>query len=129
MSKSNENTSYKVKYAKEKYKRVPLDLKKQDYEELQAAAEAAGEKVNAFIKQAIADRLKAMDSGGKVGAAEGGESLQGYMPEAVSRRMQQEQDEQDIPSSLLSKLTTWLEEHRHSREETLDCISFICEER
>ena len=53
-----EVVKYRMDYAKEKYKRVPLDLKKGDYERLQAAAAAAGESVNAYIKGAIAARME-----------------------------------------------------------------------
>lgn len=129
----NKNSQKRIasnnKWTNAHYERINIAVPLGSKERIKKAADTMGETVSAFIKQAIAERLKAMDSGGKVGAAEGGERLQGYMSDAVSRRMQQEQDGQDIPSSLLSKLTTWLEEHRHSKEETLDCISFICEER
>ena len=47
-----------VKY-KEKYiKRIPLDVQKEKYEEIKAAADAAGEKVNTYIKKAIDERME-----------------------------------------------------------------------
>lgn len=49
---------YRLDYAKTKYKRVPLDMKKEDYEKLQAVAAAAGEPINAYIKKAIAERME-----------------------------------------------------------------------
>lgn len=51
-------TKYKNDYAREKYKRVPLNILKADFEILQAAAAAAGEPVNAFIKKAISERIE-----------------------------------------------------------------------
>lgn len=46
------------KYKSEKIKRVPLDMQKEDYETLKAAADAMGERVNEFIKKAIRQRLE-----------------------------------------------------------------------
>lgn len=48
-----------LKYAKENLKRIPLDVRKEKYEEIKAAAEAAGESVNGYIKTAIDTRLDA----------------------------------------------------------------------
>ena len=48
---------YSIQYAKEKLKRVPLDLAKSSYEEVKQAAEAAGESVNGYIKTAIRERI------------------------------------------------------------------------
>ena len=49
-----------IKYAKNHLKRVPLDMQLTDYETLKAAAEGAGQTVNGFIKQAIAEKLERM---------------------------------------------------------------------
>lgn len=46
-----------LKYAKEKLKRVPLDLKKDEYERLSAAAKSAGTSINGFIKSAINEKI------------------------------------------------------------------------
>ena len=46
------------KYAKEKLKRIPLDVQKEKYEEIKAAADAAGEPVNGYIKKAIDERME-----------------------------------------------------------------------
>ena len=51
-------TKYYNDYKKQNYKRVSLELKKDAYEQLQAAAAAAGEPVNAYIKRAIAARME-----------------------------------------------------------------------
>lgn len=57
LTRYNEKTrDYSIAYAKENLKRVPLDLKKSDYEKLKASADAAGQAVNAYIKQAIDER-------------------------------------------------------------------------
>ena len=48
---------YQLKYAKEKYKRVPLDLPKEKYLEVKAAADRAGASVNGYIKTAIDEKM------------------------------------------------------------------------
>ncbi len=48
---------YDMEYAKTKLKRIPLDVTKDKYLEIKAAAEAANESVNGYIKKAIADRI------------------------------------------------------------------------
>lgn len=52
------NTKYRAK----NIKRVPLDMQLTDYETLKAAAEQAGQTVNGFIKQAIAEKLEREES-------------------------------------------------------------------
>lgn len=56
-SKTNK-TKYDIEYAKKSLKRIPLDVQKEKYEEIKAAAEAAGEKVNTYIKKAIDERME-----------------------------------------------------------------------
>lgn len=58
MKETSAKAQYDIEYAKNKIKRVPLDMQKSDYEKLQAAANAAGEKINAYIKKAIAERME-----------------------------------------------------------------------
>ena len=53
------------KYAREKLKRIPLDVQKEKYEEIKAAADAAGEKVNGYIKKAIEERIERERDSGK----------------------------------------------------------------
>ena len=53
---TNKN-EYMYKYAKEKLKRIPLDVQKEKYEEISAAASANGETVNGYIKKAIDERM------------------------------------------------------------------------
>jgi uncharacterized protein (DUF1778 family) len=55
---SESKTEYNIRYAKEKLKRIPLDVQKEKYEEIKAAADAAGEKVNGYIKKAIDQRME-----------------------------------------------------------------------
>lgn len=62
MGNSESKTEYNIKYAKEKLKRIPLDVQKEKYEEIKAAADAAGEKVNGYIKKAIDERMKRENS-------------------------------------------------------------------
>lgn len=45
-------------YAKKNLKRIPLDVLKEKYEEIKAAAETSGESVNDYIKKAIDERME-----------------------------------------------------------------------
>ena len=45
-------------YAKKNIKRIPLDVQKDQYERIRAAAERAGESVNGYIKRAIDERME-----------------------------------------------------------------------
>ena len=55
---SQERKNYLYDYQKKKLKRVPLDLKLEDYDNLKSAAEQAGQTVNGYIKQAIAEKME-----------------------------------------------------------------------
>ena len=58
-NKAYENkVRYNVEYAKNNYKRVPLDLKKDKYEQIKVAAEKSGESVNGYIKTAVEQRMQ-----------------------------------------------------------------------
>lgn len=46
-----------AKYIAKTLKRVPLDVRKEDYEVIKRIADHLGESVNGFIKQAIKERL------------------------------------------------------------------------
>ena len=60
MSEYNEKAkAYSIQYAKEKLKRIPLDVTKEKYDENCTAAASAGMSVNGFIKQAIDLRMEA----------------------------------------------------------------------
>ena len=47
-----------TKYREKSIKRIPLDVQKEKYDEIKAAATAAGESVNGYIKKAIDDRME-----------------------------------------------------------------------
>lgn len=49
---------YQIKYAKEKLKRIPLDVTKEMYVTIKAAADAANESVNGYIKAAVIRRME-----------------------------------------------------------------------
>lgn len=55
-NESRKNSS--LKYARENLKRIPLDVQKEQYLQIQAAAAAAGESVNGYIKGAILQRME-----------------------------------------------------------------------
>lgn len=46
------------KYREKNIKRVPLDMQQAEYDALKAAADAAGEKVNQYVKTAIRQRMQ-----------------------------------------------------------------------
>ena len=46
------------RYRDKNIKRIPLDVQKEKYDETKAAATAAGESVNGYIKKAIDDRME-----------------------------------------------------------------------
>lgn len=50
-------TKYDLEYAKEHYKRIPLDVTHESYNQIQTAATSKGETVNGYIKKAIQNRL------------------------------------------------------------------------
>lgn len=58
MSDLSNKTKYDLEYAKKKLKRIPLDVQKEKYDEIKAAAAAAGESVNGYIKKAVDDRME-----------------------------------------------------------------------
>lgn len=58
MPYSEKKLAYNLEYSKRTYKRVPLDLTRQKYDEVKAAADAVGEPVNVYIKKAIDDRME-----------------------------------------------------------------------
>lgn len=51
--------AYNMKYQREKLKRIPLDVQLSEYETIKAAALAAGETVNGYIKAAVRARIAA----------------------------------------------------------------------
>ena len=61
MGISDQRRQYLLDYHKEKIKRVPLDMPKAQYDRLKAAADAAGESVNGYIKKAV-ERQISQDS-------------------------------------------------------------------
>lgn len=58
MAMTEERKEYLYNYQKEKLKRVPLDMKKSDYEILATAAEKNGKSINGYIKEAIAEKIE-----------------------------------------------------------------------
>lgn len=46
------------KYAKENLKRIPLDVRKEKYEEIKAAAQKSNLSVNKYIKTAIDEKME-----------------------------------------------------------------------
>ena len=71
-----EKAEYDIEYARKNIKRVPLDMQNKDYEDLQKAASAAGEKINRYIKNAIAQRMEreGYTAAGGYGISEGADT-------------------------------------------------------
>ena len=61
MADLNKKTQYNLEYAKKNLKRIPLDVQKEKYEAIKAAAEAVGESVNGYIKTAVDRRIESGD--------------------------------------------------------------------
>ncbi len=74
---------YDIQYAKEKLKRIPLDVKKEKYEEIKAAADNAGEPVNGYIKKAIDERME-RDSKALSSTAAPSETKQQTIPDQLA---------------------------------------------
>ena len=58
MPLSEQRKEYLYEYQNTKLKRIPLDVQKEKYEEISAAAESKGETVNGYIKKAIDERME-----------------------------------------------------------------------
>ena len=58
MPEISTKAKYDIEYAKNKLKRIPLDVQKEKSEEIKAAATAAGESVNGYIKKAVDQRME-----------------------------------------------------------------------
>ena len=58
MAISDKRKESMYNYAKKNLKRIPLDVQKEKYEEIKAAAESAGESVNGYIKKAVDERME-----------------------------------------------------------------------
>lgn len=57
MALSEQRKEYLYEYQKSKLKRIPLDVTREKYEEIAAAAEQAGKSVNGYIKEAIDEKM------------------------------------------------------------------------
>lgn len=57
MAYNEKKRAYNMEYTKTHLKRIPLEVQLSKYEEIKAAAEAAGQSVNGYIKEAIETRL------------------------------------------------------------------------
>ena len=58
MADNESKKKYDIQYAKNKLKPIPLDVQKEKYDEIKAAAVIAGESVNRYIKNAISQRME-----------------------------------------------------------------------
>ncbi|MCC8103932.1 MAG: hypothetical protein LIP11_17365 [Clostridiales bacterium] len=58
MPLSDQRKESMYRYARENLKRIPLDVQKEKYEEIKAAATAAAMPVNSYIKQAIDEKMQ-----------------------------------------------------------------------
>lgn len=58
MPNSPNKKTYNANYAKTNLKRIPLDVQKEKYDQIKAATDTAGEKVNSYIKKAVNERME-----------------------------------------------------------------------
>lgn len=63
MPLSDKRKESMYKYARENLKRIPLDVQKEQYDKIKAAAEAEGESVNGYIKRAVDERMERAATG------------------------------------------------------------------
>lgn len=71
MTYSENKRKYNVEYDRKTYRRVPLNLHKDYFEQMRAFLEKKGVPVNTFIRNAIDEKLK----------KEGFEYIPGYFPD------------------------------------------------
>lgn len=57
MAMTEKRKEYLYQYAKEKLKRIPLNVTLSEYDDLKAAAAEAGLSVNGYIKLAIKEKI------------------------------------------------------------------------
>lgn len=50
-------SAYDIQYKRDNLKRIPLDVPLSEYDLIKQAAQAAGQAVNTYIKQAIRERM------------------------------------------------------------------------
>lgn len=55
-------TQYDIQYQKDHLKRIPLNVRLEEYEKIKEAAGALNEPVNTFIKKAIQDRINSIEN-------------------------------------------------------------------
>jgi len=67
MAMTEKRKKYLLEYQKANLKRVPLDMRFDDYRELKSAAVAAGMSVNGYIKQAVAEKIARENPNGTAG--------------------------------------------------------------
>ena len=65
MATSEKKKQYDLQYAKEKLKRIPLDVQKDEYVTIKAHADKQGESVSGYIKKSICARMENEDKTGK----------------------------------------------------------------
>ena len=58
MPTKEDKAKYDIQYAKWNLQRMQIDVHKEEYEQIKAAADAAEESVNGYIKQAIRQRMQ-----------------------------------------------------------------------
>ena len=47
-----------IRYAKKHLKRIPLDVQKEEYEKIKAAADRVQESINGYIKESVRRRIE-----------------------------------------------------------------------
>ncbi len=58
MDNKEKKKAYDIEYAKNKLKRIPLDVTKDKYQEIKSVADSQNQTVNGFIKKAIDEKIE-----------------------------------------------------------------------
>ena len=61
MASTESQKKASIKWQKENYSRIPLDVPKEYHEQLKAIAKSNGMKLGGYIKQAIAEKIERED--------------------------------------------------------------------
>ena len=82
------------------------------------------DKYNAKCDYIAIKPLKPIGEQIRKAASDSGKSLQGYILEAIDRKMAEEKDGQEIPDSVIDFSIKWLKDHGHNDADIIDFLKF-----
>ena len=92
-----------------------------------ASKRKGNDKYNMKCDSILLRPLKPVGERIRQAAKESGQSLQGYVLDAIDRRIAADQDGAELPPDVLPNLIAWLRSHGHSDGDITDCITTICQ--